>query len=57
MSRWLRCSLEFLSSLYPRKAMQRSLRPLKHLQKSLGIINTLPWPSALRMSLLKSGLN
>ena len=35
----LRYSLEFLSSLYPRKATKRYLRPLKNLQKSLGIIN------------------
>jgi hypothetical protein len=35
----LRYSLEFLSSLYPRKATQRYLRSLKNLQKSLGIIN------------------
>ena len=35
----LRYSLEFLSSLYPRKATKRYLRPLKNLQKSLGTIN------------------
>ena len=35
----LRYSLEFLSSLYPRKATKRYLRPLKNLQKTLGIIN------------------
>ena len=35
----LRYSLEFLSSLYPGKATKRYLRPLKNLQKSLGIIN------------------
>jgi triphosphatase len=35
----LRYGLEFLSSLYPRKATKRYLRPLKNLQKSLGIIN------------------
>jgi triphosphatase len=35
----LRYSIEFLSSIYPQKATKRYLRPIKNLQKTLGIIN------------------
>jgi triphosphatase len=35
----LRYSIEFLSSIHPQKVTKRYLRPIKKLQKTLGIIN------------------